>query len=155
VKSPNPRVLGWTFALAALSDWGVGLPLLFVPRFLVPLLGLPPAENDVYIRLVGLLLVVVGLFYLVTSIDPERYLRNVGVAILGRILGPIFYLIYIFAFNGERIFWAFVVLNIAFAIAHTWALGPSGWSGLRAALSTINPGAFAHDSDPRRESPAT
>jgi hypothetical protein len=154
MNSPNPRVLGWTFVLAALSDWGIGGALLFLPKYLVPLLGLPSAENDVYIRLVGLLLVVVGLYYFVTSIDPERHAGNVAVALLGRVLGPIFYLIYIFAFNGEPIFWAFVILNIAFGVAHIWAIGPSPWSWLRAALGKEKTGSFAHARGPERQSGA-
>jgi hypothetical protein len=99
------------------------------------MIGLPAVGNDVYVRLVGVLLIVVGMFYLVTSIDPARYMANVAVAILGRTLGPVFYLWYLFARHGEPIFWGLVALNLAFAAAHTWALGPGRWARLGAALA--------------------
>jgi hypothetical protein len=118
----------------ALLDWASGIAFLLAPGLLISKLGLPKAENTVYIRLVGLLLIVLGIFFAVTAIDPDRYLGNVGVAILGRVLGPIFYLTYILFFKGPRFFWVLVALDLGLAFLHAWALGPDGWHRMCAAL---------------------
>ena len=115
------------------------------------MLGLPAVENDVYVRLVGVLLIVVGMFYLATSIDPERYMANVAAAIIGRTLGPVFYLWYLFASHGEPIFWGLVALNLAFAAAHTWALGPGRWARLGAAIAGKGRGELAQAPGPDSE----
>ena len=136
MKSTSLHVLGWTLALGAVSDWAFGTPLLFFPKVIIPMLGLPAVEKDVYVRLVGVLLILTGMFYFVTSIDPKRYMANVAVTIIGRtFLGPAFYLWYLFASHGEPIFWGLVALNLAFAAVHTWALGPGRWARLRAAFA--------------------
>jgi hypothetical protein len=127
-------LLGKTFLFGALADWVCAIPLLCFPGLLFDR-GLPRPENTVYVRLIGLMLIVFGLFYLITATNPARYLGQVGVAILGRILGSIFYLIYLLFFHGEGIFWLFFILNLFCAFLHSWALGPGGWSRLGGALT--------------------
>jgi hypothetical protein len=134
VGMSHPRALRWSLVFGALSDWVFGFPLLLFPDPFVISLHLPSTTSSIYLRLIGLLLFVVSLFYLVTALDPGRYLLNVGVAILGRILGSIFYSIYVLGFGGERAFLLPVAVNLAFAFLHAWALGPRGWSRLLAAL---------------------
>ena len=92
------------------------------------MLGLPAVDKDVYVRLVGVLLIVIGMFYFVTSIAPWRYMANVAVTIILRtFLGPAFYLWYLLACHGESIFWGLVALNLTIAAAAPWArTGPLG-----------------------------
>ena len=151
MRSINLHLLGWTLTLGAVADWAFGIPLLLFPKVLISMLGLPAVENDVYVRLVGVLLIVVGMFYLATSIDPERYMANVAAAIIGRTLGPVFYLWYLFASHGEPIFWGLVALNLAFAAAHTWALGPGRWARLGAAIAGKGRGELAQAPGPDSE----
>src|SRR3954463_328489 len=102
MSATDSRRLGWTLALGAVADWLVGIPLLVAPKFMVNLLRMPAIadSNSVYVRLIGVLLIALGVFYLLTSINPERYLGNVGAAIFGRTFGAAFYLWYLLAAGG-------------------------------------------------------
>lgn len=79
---------------------GMGLPFLFAPNFLLPILGLEPTQ-EIWIRILGMLVVALIVYYMLAIRQNNmafarasvmgRYIFCVGLTILG-----LFYTQYIF-----------------------------------------------------------
>ena len=128
------RVLRITLALGSLYDAVFGIWILTSPSSLAALLGLNLPVEEIYLRLVGLFLLILQLVYLTAVFQPARYLANVGIAIGGRTLGAVFFLAYVIGFGGDPIFALLGGMDLLFAILHSMALGRGGWSGMAGCL---------------------
>ena len=124
--------------IGTVYDAGFGLPLLTVPALLTSLLNLPmPAVGVIWMRLLGVCLVILGIIYWIMSGDPQRYLALVGVILLGKAFSIVFYLTYVFVFHESTTFVLFAVLDAIMFALHWWALGPGGVGRIRAAMQPV------------------
>lgn len=110
--------------------------LFLFPTALTEQLGVA-VDNDFWPIYSAVFLVVVPLFYMIGAQDPARYLGNVGGAIVARFLGFLFYTGYFFwphETPPRPIFLGLGIMNLVFAVAYTWVLGPRGRTCLVAAV---------------------
>ena len=95
-----------------------------------------PKETKFWPKYASVFLIVLGVLYVVTAINPIRSLANVGVAIMGRVLGALFYFRWCRITPGVqgRLF-LLAVLNVLLALAYVLILGAPGrallWDSLR------------------------
>lgn len=118
--------LSITLIAGAVYDAAFGLPILFYPAPLARVLGIVLPKTEVFLRLNGIFLLILALFYLVTALDPDRHPGNVIVAILGRVMGGIFFCVYALGFGGGPVFLLLGCADLGFALIHTWARGRRG-----------------------------
>ncbi len=105
--------------LGTTCDAGVGVPMLVAPAFTLATLHLPAAAPETYVRLNGVFLLVLALYYGLTASNPARYVGNVVLAIVGRLAGCAFYVAGALAFDEPAVFYAFAGLNFTLATIHT------------------------------------
>lgn len=86
------RPVGWSMAAGAAYDLVFALAILVARRPAARFLGLELPEDPVYLRLVGVLLLLLAGMYAVAAREPERYRGVVLVAAGGRLLGALFFL---------------------------------------------------------------
>lgn len=121
--------------IGAVYDAGFGVPILAVPALLMNTMALPmPNIGEIWLRLDGIFLIILGIIYWIMSGDPQRYLAMVGVILLGKVTSIIFYLTYVFAFGESKTLVLFASLDAVMFALHYWALGPSGFRRIRDAL---------------------
>ena len=105
-------------------------------------LGLPvqsdaaPTESAnalILLRLVGVCLIALAMFYLVTALGPLQQTWNVVLAILARITGFIFYTMVLSRTGGPAQFRKYRMINIGLAVVHglLLALTDGGLSALQ------------------------
>ena len=141
----NDRRQALLLRIGAFYDSFFGIPLFFAPIATTQLFGLivpPDGIGTLWLRLDGVFLIIVSMFYLVTALDPSRYLGNVIVCVIGKIWSVAFYSIYVFMFGAPVQFMFFAILDFIFFFLHIWALGPDRWHRVKAAFrpADLNPG---------------
>lgn len=129
----------------AFYDSFFGIPLYFAPIATTKLFGLivpPEGDGTLWLRLDGIFLVIVSLFYLVTARDPSRYLANVIVCLIGKIWSVGFYSYFIFVEGAPKQFLFFTILDAIMFVLHLQALGPDRGARVRAAFhfADLTPG---------------
>lgn len=85
-------VLQKTMILGALYDLLFGLLILLIPAVLAKIINLAMPAQEVYLRLNGLFLIIIGLFYALFWLDDKRFREIVFLAIAARISGFIFFI---------------------------------------------------------------
>jgi uncharacterized protein YjeT (DUF2065 family) len=75
----------------AAYDGFFGLFILFLPAVLAKIINLNMPTEQVYLRLDGLFLVIIGIFYFLYWVDRVRFREIVFIAIAARISGFIFF----------------------------------------------------------------
>ena len=122
--------------LGAMIDGVVGSLLFALPRRTTALFQLivPPEGNgEIWVQLVGLLLLTMACVYLYAALDPTR----VGIVVIGaagRLWAVAFYLSYVICLAAPPMFLVFTVLDAIMFLLHVWALGPDRWSRVKSAL---------------------
>jgi hypothetical protein len=93
----------------------------------------------VLLRLNGLLLIALALFYTLTALDPIVQVCNVGLAIVARLLGVVFYAVTMAYRGGPAQFKKYLMLNLGLAVAHALFLtgSPQGWAGLWSSFRSL------------------
>jgi len=134
-KTRNLRILGLTMLAGAIYDWAVGLPILFAPRFITALFGLPFPTDLMYFRGGGMVFVTLPFFYLLAYANAERHIAVVAAAIVVRALGFAFFVIHSLLLGEPPIFILFGLADLAFAIAHYCFLRRSGYGLWRTLLT--------------------
>ena len=122
--------------LGALIDASVGCLLYLMPRRTTEVFQLvvPPVGNgEIWVRLVGMLLITMALVYLYAALDPARR-GIVVISALGRLWAVGFYLFYVFRLGAPRMFLVFVALDAMLFLLHLWALGPDRWTRIKSAF---------------------
>jgi uncharacterized membrane protein len=114
--------------VGAVYDILFGIPILAFPEPLANLLGLALPEQQVYLRLNGLFLLILAGFYLVTAVDPGRRLGFVAVAIAGRAAGAVYFSAFSLGFGGDAVFLLLGVGDLLFAVLTAGAMWTAGWS---------------------------
>lgn len=132
------RSLRRSLILGALVDLSGAIPLLFFPTGTARWLGVPvEGVLDFWPTYASVFLFVLPMVYLVTAINPDRLLANVGVAIAGRAMGAVIYGYWWVPLGKPSVFLGLSLMNIAFAIYYLWVLGPSGRTALRESLRPL------------------
>ena len=84
------RVL-WVGIVANLA---VAIPTLLWPDRLMAMNGLPPAAPLMWPRFAALLLILISLFYMPAGLDPNRYRVVAWLAVIARLAGVVFFLLF-------------------------------------------------------------
>jgi len=107
-----------SMAAGALYDLTFAVINLVFPQAGSWFLEIPLPEQQVYLRMTGVFLLVLALFYMLPVIHPGRYLGNVVVAILARTAGAIFLGAAALWFGQPVAFLALGVVDLVFAVIH-------------------------------------
>src|SRR6185295_2762478 len=79
-------------------------------------LGVPLPPDQVYLRLVGILLLVLGSVYVLPARDPLRFLPVIVVSAAGRVAGSA-YLVWAWAHGEPPAFLVLGLVDLAFGLA--------------------------------------
>jgi hypothetical protein len=112
------RRLRTSMAAGALYDMTFAVVNLAVPQAGSWFLEIPLPEQQVYLRLTGVFLFVLALFYMLPVIHPGRYLGNVVVAIVARTAGAAFLIPAALWFGQPVAFLALGLVDLLFAVLH-------------------------------------
>jgi hypothetical protein len=76
------------------ANLALAIPTLIAPAQLIDLVGLPPASPVLWPRFAALLLILLSLFYVPAGIDPVRFRAIAWLAVLSRLAGVVFFLLF-------------------------------------------------------------
>lgn len=122
--------------LGALIDASVGFLLYAFPRQttkLFHLVTLPPDNSQIWVQLVGLVLMTMACVYLYGALDPTR----TGIVVIGaagRLWAVGFYLFYVLVWAAPPMYLFFTALDAVMFLLHVWALGPDRWNRVKSAF---------------------
>jgi len=85
--------LQYSLLFGAIYDWFFGLFILFLPSVLAKIIRLDMPAEEVYLRLNGLLFLIIGAFYFLYWLDKKSYSAVVPIAIGARTSGFLFFLV--------------------------------------------------------------
>jgi hypothetical protein len=114
--------------LAIVANLLVGLALLLAPLGTLRMIGIDAVYPDIWIRYVGLFLIILTLGYIPIRIMPAAYLPLAFHAVILRVLFVLFFLYAAVTASGGFLW--FALYDIVFGIL----LGTSLWEGYRAEL---------------------
>jgi hypothetical protein len=100
---------------AAVYDLGFGVAILAFADETSRLLGVPLPPDPVYLRLVGVLLLVLGALYVLPARNPTRFAPVIGVSAAGRLLG-FAYLLWARSHGQPRAFLLLALGDLMFAL---------------------------------------
>ena len=102
----------------------LGVVLLVAPNVLLQLFGLPPT-SEVWIRVVGMLVAFLGLYYRVAAAAELRPIFQMSVLVRGSV--PLFFLLFVLA---GWVQWPLVLFGVIDALGAAWT-----WQALGARTS--------------------
>jgi hypothetical protein len=108
--------------LGSACDASVGAAMLIAPAWTLATMHLTPAAPETYVRLNGVFLLVLALYYAMTGMRPRAYVGNVVLAIVGRAAGCAFYFVGAVAFAEPVMFYGLGMLNLGLAALHAFTL---------------------------------
>jgi hypothetical protein len=121
-----PRTLRWSLVLGALYDGAFAVLMVAAPRLPARLLGLPlpplPA-GAFYLWIMAVLLLMLAALYLLAAVDPDRYAGVLAVAVAGRLLGGLAFLIAAARSPGLAGLYPLAGADLALGITHAAAWG--------------------------------
>lgn len=120
------RRLRTSMAAGALYDLTFAVVNLAAPQVGSWFLEIPLPDQQVYLRLSGVFLFVLALFYLLPVIHPGQYLGNVVVAIVARTAGAAFLIPAALWFGQPVAFLALGLVDFLFAVLHLVLLWQAG-----------------------------
>jgi len=112
------RALSATLVAGALYDFAFAAAMLVAPGSLAHALSLPLPGESFYLRLIGVLLVLVGAVYLVAARDPAAERPIVALAIAGRAAGFLALALSLVGRPDLRGLWIPALGDLAFALLH-------------------------------------
>jgi hypothetical protein len=125
----------------AFYDAMFGVLLYFFPIYATTFFHLivpPDGVGDLWLRLDGIFLIIVPLFYLLAAADPSRYLGIVVVCVFGKVWSVGFYVRYVFWLGAPPMYLTYAILDIIFFFLHIWALGPDRMRRVRNSLTSAD-----------------
>ena len=113
------KAMKWVLIIAGLITliyWGI--LLVFVTPGMTALYGAPYPAEPIYVRTIGMLFVVLGLFFLLASRDPVKNRLVVDIGIINYVLMVIFYIISMFITKETVgfVWWINLILSVIFLI---------------------------------------
>ena len=121
MRSRGWKVVAAGMAAGAVYDAAFGLGVLAALGTSARLLGLEVPDDPVYVRLVGILLLLVAGLYALPAVDPSRYRGVVAVAAAGR-LGGFLFLMAAWSAGRPAAFLGLALGDLAFSVIHAVTL---------------------------------
>lgn len=94
----------------------VATPILIAPAWALSLISAPQPEPIIYARLVGLLIILLSLFYLPAALDPGRYRLVAWLAVLARLAAAVFFVAAALALDARALY-LLALLDFSFFLA--------------------------------------
>lgn len=94
----------------------VATPILIAPAWALSLISAPQPEPIIYARLVGLLIILLSLFYLPAALDPGRYRLVAWIAVLARLAAAVFFVAAALALDARALY-LLALLDFSFFLA--------------------------------------
>lgn len=89
----------------------------FFPEFLLSLLQMHIPSPIIWVRISGMLLFIISVFYIPGAIDPYRYIATSWISIFpSRILGLTFFSCAVLFFQQDKGFLSIVVMDLFFGV---------------------------------------
>lgn len=79
--------------LGILADWGLGIPTIFAPEWVLGTLGFRQTADPVWTSFAAMILILLSLFYIPGANRPYRYRANAWLAVWARPPGVLFFLL--------------------------------------------------------------
>ncbi len=86
------KLFGSFVALGLIANLIFALPAFVAPQFVVRIFDLGSLDQNVWLRHVGLLLVIISVMYIPAICDPFRYIFIAGLLVAGRLSAGVFFL---------------------------------------------------------------
>jgi len=109
-------------ALGGIANLAFAIPALFAPEFLARLIDTGNIDPNVWLRNVGILLIILSSFYIPAIRDPFRYLFNSVALIVGRFSAGVFFLILVLFADYPDAFRLLAVNDLIFSMLQAIAL---------------------------------
>lgn len=109
-------------ALGGIANLAFAIPALFAPEFLAHLIDTGNIDPNVWLRNVGILLIILSSFYIPAIHDPFRYLFNSVALIVGRFSAGVFFLILVLFADYPEAFRLLAANDLIFSILQAIAL---------------------------------
>ena len=121
------RRLRVSMAAGSLYDLVFAVVNLAAPGFGSWFLEIPLPADELYLRVTGVFLLAMAMFYMLPVVYPGRYLGNVLVAIAARLCGAVFFIVAALAFGRPPGFLFLGLVDLLFAVIHVVFLRQAGW----------------------------
>lgn len=118
----SARLLPLSLGLGALYDALFGLALLAWPAAAAAGLRVPLPGDELYLRFIGVFLMILALMYALPARDPDRYRGVAAVAVVGRLLGCFFLAGAVLLYARPPVFLLLAGADGAFALLHAVGL---------------------------------
>ena len=109
-------------AFGGIANLAFAIPALFAPELLARLIDTGNIDPNVWLRNVGILLIILSSFYIPAIRDPFRYLFNSVALIVGRFSAGVFFLILVLFADYPDAFRLLAVNDLVFSILQAIAL---------------------------------
>ena len=109
-------------ALGGIANLAFAIPALFAPEFLARLIDTGTIDPNVWLRHVGILLIILSSFYIPAIQDPFRYLFNSAALIVGRFSAGVFFLILVLFADYPEAFRLLAANDLIFSTLQAIAL---------------------------------
>lgn len=109
-------------ALGGIANLAFAIPAFVAPAFLSGLIDVGGIDPNVWLRNVGLLLIILSSFYIPAIIDPFRYLFNSVALVVGRFSAGVFFLILVCFASYPDGFWVLALNDLIFSSLQAIAL---------------------------------
>jgi len=109
-------------ALGGIANLAFAIPALFAPEFLARLIDTGNIDPNVWLRNVGILLIILSSFYIPAIQDPFRYLFNSVALIVGRFSAGVFFLILVLFADYPEAFSLLAANDLIFSTLQAIAL---------------------------------
>jgi CHASE2 domain-containing sensor protein len=120
-RSRLPALLAASLVAGALYDAGFAVLMVAAPRPIARLLRLPLPplpEAAFYLWIMAVLLLMLAACYLLAARDPRRYAGVVAVAIAGRALGGVTFIVAARGHQGLAGLYPLAAADLGFGLAH-------------------------------------
>lgn len=112
------QLLRASLVLGAVYDLGFALAMVVAPELPGRLLSLPLPGTDFYLWLMATFLTMLAALYLLAAQDPRRYSAVIGVAIGGRTVGALAFVLAALGDPGLGGLYPLAAADLFFAVAH-------------------------------------
>lgn len=109
-------------ALGGIANLAFAIPAFLAPEFLSRLIDVGDIDPNVWLRNVGILLIILSSFYIPAIRDPFRYLFNSVALIVGRFSAGIFFLVLVLFADYPAGFWVLAGNDLIFSLLQAIAL---------------------------------
>jgi hypothetical protein len=112
------RLLRWTLTAGAVYDLAFAALMVAAPGVPSRLLGLPLPGARFYLWILAVFLVMLAALYGIAALDPRRYSAIIAVAIGGRMLGAVAFVVAAILDPGLEGLYLLAAADALFALSH-------------------------------------